>query len=188
MNIDMKQQIINATIEIGAGEGISKIGNTLIAAKCGVTTASIYYYFHKKYDLIFEAALTISNELSEYVFTRLSPAGDVEDHYEKMLYCLADYFLLNPARCIFYTRAITTSDYKFTSEHINLLQSHCPICNTWKKGVEENKFKGDLGAQYLALAYTPLCLFLSKNFTYNTKPLKKEIKSFIDGMCKAIKA
>lgn len=67
LSIDIDDQMIEAAVSLGAGIGLENVTTMKVGIACGVAEPTVYRHFVSKENLLFQAYLSIDNELAKII-------------------------------------------------------------------------------------------------------------------------
>lgn len=96
----VKQNIIDAVIEIGAESGFGAITARRVAAKCGISDFTVFHHYKTMKNLLKSAAEYYDNALVEMMAGYVLAGKSLYEIWDTML----QYLLDNPAGALYYSR------------------------------------------------------------------------------------
>jgi len=136
-SINRKEQILKATIEIIAVEGVNGSPVSQIARKANVATGTIYHHFKSKDEIINEIYLNIKKNFGLVIENRKAKKKGSKEEFESVWLGFYNYFIENPMEFKFIQQIeycpIITQKTNFESEKYFL-----PIFEFYQKGINEN--------------------------------------------------
>ncbi|WP_432667164.1 TetR/AcrR family transcriptional regulator [Wukongibacter baidiensis] len=155
IEINTRDKLIYATIELVNEFGLHNTPTSKIAKKAGFSEATIYKHFSNKDELIIATYLKIKSNLAKEVFRGTESIIDVREKSKKILYNYLNYFLINIDQLKYYLQ-FTNSNYidqvtsKRGKKQVEVLTQYI-IENT------KNKYLKDIPiALYYAFVHVPI--------------------------------
>lgn len=131
---DIDAQMITATLELGAREGIGKITTLKVAKACSVAEPTVYRHFESKKNLMLQAFLQLEKEIGVALKGEIFDTRDLKGSTRKYMDKIFDCLVAHPDETVYYN-SYRHSAY-FTQDSEAGENIHKSI---FRQMVEENK-------------------------------------------------
>src|SRR5574344_458021 len=110
---NIKEQIINAIIEIGAKEGADNVTARKIAAKIGISTFTVFDNFKTKQNYLDQAILTIDEPRMDIVVKMVNEGKDLNEVWDYMF----EDFIKHDQDALFYNSYVNYFGFDVTQDN-----------------------------------------------------------------------
>ncbi|MGD0278360.1 MAG: TetR/AcrR family transcriptional regulator [Smithella sp.] len=161
-NLNKRDDILQAALELIAEHGFHEAPMSLIAAKAGVGSGTIYIYFKSKDDLINEVNRMLEKKVLTVVEKDYSSGKDTRERFFHLCKTVVTYFINNPVHFRFMEQYFN-SPYgeSFQRERIFGKNEEFDIFrNLIEQGIKEKMIKDLPVFMHFALAFGPVIILV----------------------------
>lgn len=181
MKKDLREEIIKNTITVFAKNGIDGAGMKEIGRACGMSPASIYYYFKNKHDLVYESIRYVAYQLVRRIDLATQELAGLEDRYKAALKSISGFIKTHEEEARFYGNVIILPPkLLFTYEEWMAIADICPVYKMMEEGVSSGIICGL--PNITSIGYHPIYPFMLNNMDVTTE----QVDEFIDRLWCAI--
>lgn len=100
---DIDEQMVRATVELGAREGLGKITTLKVAKACNVAEPTVYRHFESKKNLMRQAFLLLEKEVAESIKGEFFDTRDIRGSTRKFADITFDCLVAHPDETVYYS-------------------------------------------------------------------------------------
>lgn len=151
---DIDEQMIRATVELGAREGIGKITTLKVAKACDVAEPTVYRHFDSKRNLMFRAYQLLEQEVAETLKDESFDFGNPKTDTRRIMDLALDCLVTHPDETV-YSNSYRHSAY-YNPKPVDEDSIHKKIFDAAMK--KNRKLK-----KYAAMGFQVMCVFVVEN-------------------------
>lgn len=140
---DIDDQMIRATIELGAREGIGKITTLKVARACGVAEPTVYRHFESKMNLMYQAFLLLEREVLEVLKDKKFDFTNLKEGTRQFEDLILNCLISRPDETVYYNSYRHSAYY--TEPHMAETRETQRVYETYIKNNKKLKKFADVG-------------------------------------------